>query len=101
MSSAFTEFYDPNRYSREPKELKAETTLHRITLTTNTANPGETLYITIPKLARNIVIVPKSVSILFDLEIAGHANRRLNNVARCLVQKFKVSFGGECLQDTQ
>ena len=41
--------------------LKANSTLHRITLTPSNANPGETLYIEIPKLTDNMVIVPGSV----------------------------------------
>ena len=81
--------------------MKAESTLHRITLNLSSANPGETLYLYIPKLSENKVIVPSSVSLRFDLNIQGHANNTVvNNVARNLVSQFKVKFASETLQDT-
>ena len=82
--------------------MKAELSLNRITLNPSSASPGETLYINIPKLAENVVIVPGSVSLLFDLTVSGHANNTLvNNVGRNLVTRLKVLFGGETLEDTQ
>ena len=49
-----------------------------------------------------IVVVPGSVGLLFNLNVAGHANNTLvNNVGRNLVTSIKVKFGGEILQDTQ
>ena len=81
--------------------LKAESTLHRITLNPSSANPGETLYLYIPKLSENKVIVPSSVSLRFDLILEGHANKTVvNNVARNLVSQFKVKFASETLQAT-
>ena len=97
-----SEKINPNRIPREPFGLKAESTLNRITLNPSTASPGETLYINIPKLSENLVIVPGSVSLLFDLEVEGHANNTVvNNLAANLVTRLKVLFGGETLQDTQ
>ena len=93
---------NPNRIPREPFGLKAESTMNRITLNPSSASPGETLYINIPKLSENLVIVPGSVSLLFDLDVDGHANNTLvNNVGRNLVSRLRVLFGGETLQDTQ
>ena len=49
-----------------------------------------------------IVVVPGSVGLLFNLNVAGHANNTLvNNVGQNLVTSIKVKFGGEILQDTQ
>ena len=85
-----------------PLGLKAESSLNRITLNPSSASPGETLYIHIPKLAENVLIVPGSVYIKFNLNVADHANRTLvNNVGRNLVSRLKVMFGGETLQDIQ
>ena len=82
--------------------LKAESTLHRITHNPNSANPGEILRVSIPQLSENIVIVPGSVSLVFDLSIMGHANNRfVNNVGRNLVRELKVSYGGETIQIIQ
>ena len=75
--------------------------MNRITITPSEASPNETLYVDIPKLAENIVIVPGSVYITFDLNVTGHANNTLvNNVGRNLVKRQRVLFGGEVLQDT-
>ena len=96
-----SENLNPNISTRKPFGLKAKSTLHRITLNPSSANPGETLYLYIPKLSENKVIVPRSVSLRFDLNVQGHANNTVvNNVARNLVSQFKVKFASETLQDT-
>ena len=102
MSQAIPEKINPNRIPLEPLGLKAESSLNRITLNPSSASPGETLYINIPQLSQNVVIVPGSVSLLFDLTVEGHANNTLvNNVGSNLVSRLRVLFGGETLQDTQ
>ena len=82
--------------------MKAKSTLYRSTLNHSSARPGETLYINIPHLEENVVIVPGSVSLLFDLNVDGHANNTLvNNVGSNLISRLKVRFAGEILQDTE
>ena len=66
-----SEKINPNRIPIEPLGLKAESTLNRITLNPSSANPGETLYINIPKLSENLVIVPGSVYLVFNLAVDG------------------------------
>ena len=101
MENQISENLNPNISKRISYGLKAESTLHRITLNPSSANPGETLYLYIPKLSENKVIVPKSVSLRFDLNVQGHEkNTVVNNVARNLVSQFKVKFASETLQDT-
>ena len=56
MSKTIPERIDPNRMTKQPFGLKAETTLHRTTFTPSSASPGETLYINIPKLSENKVV---------------------------------------------
>ena len=98
---AVSEKLNPNKIPCEPFGIKARSTLNRITLTPSEASPNETLYVDIPKLAENIVIVPGSVYLTFDLNVTGHANNTLvNNVGRNLVKRQRVLFGGEVLQDT-
>ena len=102
MSKSIPEKIDPNRMPKQPFGLKAESTLQRITFTPSSANPGETLYINIPKLSGNNVLVPGSVKLSFNLVVTGHVNNTLvNNVGRNLVSNFKVVLGGETLQDTK
>ena len=70
--------------------MKAERTVKRITFNPSEANPGETLYVSVPKLAENEVIVAGS-----------HANNYLvQNVSRALVDKFTVKFAATTVQDT-
>ena len=96
-----SEYLDPSRFPRMAFGLKANSTLNRITLTPSNANPGETLYIEIPKLSENMVIVPGSVFLLFNLTLSGHENNTVvNNISRSLVKRQRVVFGGESLQDT-
>ena len=102
MSKTISEKIDPNRMPKQPFGLKAETTLHRTTFTPSSANPGEVLYVNVPKLSGDNVIVPNSVRLAFDFDIVGgEANDTVvNNLGRSLVSNFKVSLGGETLQDT-
>ena len=38
--------------------MQAERTVTRIAFNPSTANPGDVLYVTVPKLAQDVVIVP-------------------------------------------
>ena len=97
-----SEVLDVNREPKKPFALKAERTLHRVTFNPSSANPGETLYVHLPKLSDNRVYVPGSVGLTFNLALTmGHANNTLvNNISRNLVSRMKVLYGGEILQDT-
>ena len=103
MSKTISEKIDPNRMPKKPFRLKAETTFQRTTFTPSSANPGETLYLNIPKLSGNNVIVPNSVRLAFNITIVdAEANDTVvNNLGRNLVYNFKVLLGGETLQDTK
>ena len=84
--------------------MKAERTVKRITFNKTEAKPGETLFVHVPKLAVNEVIVPGSLALVFDINLkvtGAHANNYLvQNVSRALVDKFVVKFAGSTVQDT-
>ena len=82
--------------------MKAERAVKRITFNPTEANPGETLYVSVPKLNANEVLVPGSLALIFDLHLTGgHANNYLvQNVSRALVDKMVVKFAGHVLQET-
>ena len=67
--------------------IKAEYAVKRITFDRTEAKPKETLYISVPKLNENEVIVPGSLALRFNIELqGGHVNNFLvNEVARALV----------------
>ena len=84
-----SDILNPTRLPRKTKALKADRTVHRITLNPSSAKSGETLYVTMPKLG--------------DLTIEmGQANNTVvQNVGRNLVQNFKVIFGGKTTADVE
>ena len=55
-----------------------------------------------PKLDQDVVMVPGSLSLLFDIDpTGGHENNYLvQNVSRALVSRLTVTFGGTPVQDT-
>ena len=83
--------------------MKAGRTVTRIAFNPSTANPGDVLYVTMPKLAQDVVMVPGSLSLLFDIDLTGgHANNYLvYNVSRALVSRLTVTFVGTPVQDTK
>ena len=84
--------------------MKAERTVKRITFNPSEANPGETLYVSVPKLAENEVIVAGSLALVFNINLkvtGAHANNYLGqNVSWALVDKFTVKFAATTVQDT-
>ena len=94
----------PSHSERVLGAMKAERTVKRITFNPTSANPGETLYVSVPKLANNEVIVPGSLALVFDINLkvtGAHANNHLvQNVSRALVDKLIVKFASTIIQDT-
>ena len=92
----------PTRSEKTLGALKAERAVKRITFKSTEANPLETLYVSVPKLNENEVIVPGSLALRFNIDLSGgHANNFLvDNVGRALVDKLVVKYSGTILQDT-
>ena len=92
----------PTYSSKTPGAIKSPRAVKRITFDRTEASPGETLYVHVPKLNENEVLVPGSLGLRFDIDLAGgHANNYLvQNVSRALVSKMVVKFAGTILQDT-
>ena len=83
--------------------MKAERTVKRITFIKTEAKPGETLFVHVPKLGDDVVIVPGSLALVFDINLkvpgAEANNYIVQNVSRALVDKLKVKFAGNMIQD--
>jgi len=92
----------PMHTSKTLREMKGPRAVKRINFDRSEANPGETLYVHVPKLNENEVLVPGLLALRFDIDLSGgHANNFLvQNVARALVSKMVVKFAGTILQDT-
>ena len=92
---------NPNYEKKTSNALRADRAIHRVTFRPNRASPSEVLRVPVPKLGDGVVLVPGSLSLIFDLAVSGHANDYIvKNVARALVDRLTVKFAGEIAQDT-
>ena len=92
----------PEYSKKTMRAIKAPHAVKRITFNPSVANPGETLYVHVPKLNKNEVLVPNSLALIFDIDLSGgHANNFLvQNVSRALVDKLVVRFDGTNVEET-
>ena len=92
----------PSHSEKTLGAMKAERTVRRITLTPSMAQPGETLYVSVPKLSEHEVLVSGSLALVVNINLSGgHANNYLvQNVSRALVDKLHVKFAATSVQDT-
>lgn len=76
------------------RTMKAKRAVKRITFDHTVAYPARRLYISVPKLNENEVILPGSLALRFDVDIAGgHANNFLvKKVSRALVDNWLRSL---------
>ena len=92
----------PSHSEKTLGAMRAERTVKRITFNPSEANPGETLYVSVPKLSEHEVIVSGSLALVFNINLSGgHANNFLvQNVSRALVSQLHVKFAATTVQDT-
>ena len=92
----------PSHSEKTLNAMKAERTVKRVTFNPSAANPGETLYVSVSKLAEHEVIVSGSLALVFNINLSeGHANNYLvQNVSRALVDRLHVKFAATSVQDT-
>ncbi|KAL9966909.1 hypothetical protein ACROYT_G025049 [Oculina patagonica] len=69
--AAVQENLRPGRTEKILGALKAERAVKRITFDRTEANPEETLYVSVPKLNENEVIVPGSLALRFNIDLSG------------------------------
>lgn len=92
----------PAHMEKTLQTMKALRAIKCITFDCTEAIPGDTLYVSVPKLHENEVQVPGSLALHFDLDMDNrHANNFLiQSVMRALLEKLVVKFVGVILQDT-
>ena len=92
----------PTHREKQFHALKAIRVVKRITFNPSSANPGETIYVHVPKLNENEVLVPNSLALVFDIDLSGgHAkNFLVQNVSSALIDKLAVKFEGTVLEET-
>ena len=91
----------PTHSEKLSRGLQANCMVNQITFDPSEARPGATLYVSVPKLNENEVLVPGSLALRFDIDLSGgHANNFLvQNVTRALVDKMVVRFGTTILEE--
>ena len=92
----------PTHSEKIIKAMKAPRVVKCFTFNPSEANPTETLYVRVPKLNENEVLVPGMLALRFDIDLTGrHANTFLvQNVSQALVSRMVVKFEGTTLEDT-
>ena len=87
---------NPSFEKKTSNALKADYAIYRVTLNPNKESPCGTLSVPVPKLDNGVVLVPVSLSLIFELKIIGHAsNYNVNDVSRALVDRLTVKFAVE------
>jgi len=97
---AVQENFQPTYSEKISRAMKTYHAVMRIPFNPTEANPGEILFVSVPKLGKDEVLVPGSLALRFDIDLSGgHANNFLvQNVMRALVDKMSVTFGTTVLE---
>ena len=88
----------PTHNEKNLGAMKGERAVKRITFGCREAGPSDTLYVSVPKMNKNEVLVPGSLALLLNIDLAGgHAkNFLVQNVTRALVVKLVVKRATHC-----
>ena len=74
-------------------------TKHVITFSPNKANPGESIYVDIPKLNLDLCLVPDSVYLRFDFKNANTKSWFKNNLGKLLQKKLRIKRSGQIIYE--
>ena len=81
--------------------LKVGRIIHWVTFNPGGASSCEVHRDPVSRFDDDVVLVPGSLSLIFDLTVSTEANNfLLNNVLRALVDRLTVEFTEEIIQDT-
>ena len=83
----------------EMASIKGTRTRHVITLNPNKVNPGEELYVDIPRLKSDSCLVPSSLHLLYDFKNKNTKSWFLDNLSKLLAEHLVIKFGGETVYD--
>ena len=95
---------DPREEPRTVLAAKGKRCSHRLTFNPSSAKPKETLYIDVPHLPNDTVLVPGTLALVGEFVLGGtkHANNRVvSNLGRCLVKRRVVKIGDKTIQDLE
>ena len=80
-------------------EVKGQRLINTVTFNPDRAEPGEEIYVTIPKLKPGVCIVPNSLYLSARFKNKNTKSWFLNNLGKLLVEELTVKVGGEVAYD--
>ncbi|CAB4025257.1 Hypothetical predicted protein [Paramuricea clavata] len=94
-----TQELNPSFNRRSWTELTGNRTRQLITFNPNSAKPGEEIYINIPKLKPDSVLVPDSMALIFDFKNVNEKSWFRNNLGKLLQKRLEIRLAGEKVYD--
>ena len=89
----------PNFRRMNRTEITGSRTRHVLTFNSNSAKPGEEIYVNIPKLKGDSVLVPNSMALVFDFKNSNTKSWFRNNLGKRLQKRLEIRLAGEKVYD--
>jgi hypothetical protein len=80
-------------------EITGDRTRHVLTFNPNSARPEEEIYVNIPKLKADSVLVPNSMALVFDFKNSNTKSWFRNNLGKLLQRRLEIRLAGEKVYD--
>jgi hypothetical protein len=80
-------------------EITGDRSRHVLTFNPNSAKPGEEIYVNIPKLKADSVLVPDSMALVFDFKNSNTKSWFRNNLGKLLQKRLEIRLAGEKVYD--
>jgi hypothetical protein len=80
-------------------EITGDRTRHVLTFNPNSAKPGEGIYVNIPKLKADSVLVPDNMALVFDFMNSNTESWFGNNLGKLLQKRLEIRLTGEKVYD--
>ena len=89
----------PNFRRMNRTEITGDRTRHVLTFNPNSAKPGEEIYVNIPKLKADSVLVPDSMALVFNFKNSNTKSWFRNNLGKLLQKRLEIRLAGEKVYD--
>ena len=82
-------------------EITGDRTRHVLTFNPNSAKPGEEIYVNVPKLKADSVLVPDSMALVFDFKNENTKSWFRNNSGKLLQKRLEIRLAKEKVYDNR
>ena len=94
-----------NPYKEYRKQLAFNANRERVHVSHNpsTIDQNQDLAVRLPNLGENDVMIPSSLKLYFNIELSSSDTGRylVNNIAKAIIQNFKIEFEGRVVQNLE